>query len=219
MPAESARRCHESLLQHGPAGMSAAAFARMSVNAPAGACAKHLGLQGPTTTLSVGPGSGLAAIAYAAGWLAGRQDAERLLVAAVDEGAAFQGASCALLARAPDGPRDGDVAVAGWALAGAGDVSGAARVALGDHPCPDGIWGEGEAGRFALAPLVADAGRLPLGFVDLAARVAPGEACTAALALALAVQALRAKRGRSILVLAAGGRAATVAVLLRRSGA
>ena len=59
--------------------------------------------------------------------------------------------------------------VAGWGLAGPADAAGAARAALGDHPCPDGVWGEGEAGRHALAPLLPDAARLPLGFRDLGA--------------------------------------------------
>jgi 3-oxoacyl-[acyl-carrier-protein] synthase II len=223
MPHESARRCHQSLRDHGTAGMSAAAFARMSVNAPAGACAKHLGLRGPSTTLSIGAGSGLAAVAYAADWLARRQDAERLAVAAVDEGSAFEGAACALLERAPSvaGPDAGDdqdaVAVAGWAMAGAGEIGRAARDALGDHPCPDGIWGEGEAARAALAPRVADAAALPLGFLDVGALLPAGEACLSALALLLAAHALRRRRARSLLVLAAAGRAASVAVLLRRT--
>jgi 3-oxoacyl-[acyl-carrier-protein] synthase II len=216
MPAESARRCHESLLQHGPAGMSAAAFARMSVNAPTGACAKHLCLQGPTTTISIGAGSGLAAFAYAAEWLSARPDAKRLLVGAIDEEAEFQGASCVLLERTSDGRAEDDIAVAGCGIAGPDDLRKAVIAAIGDHPCPDGVWGEGASGQFALAPRVADARQLPLGFLDLATRIPPGEACLSAIAMILAIQALREKRARSMLVVAARGRASSVAVLLRR---
>jgi len=75
MAQQSSRRCRASLEAHGPSGLSAAAFARMSVNAPAGACSKALGLRGPTSTLSIGAGSGLAAFAYAAAWLSTRRDA------------------------------------------------------------------------------------------------------------------------------------------------
>lgn len=219
MPPDSARRCHQSLVRHGPAGMSAAAFARMSVNAPAGACAKHLGLKGPTTTLTIGAGSGLAAVVYAASWLAHRPDATRLLVAAVDEGTQFEGSGCALFSRIlPKEVVEGDIEVVGWALAGPDDVAGAARLAVGDRSCPEAVWGEGEEGRLALAPRVADASSLPLGFTDLSRLVAPGEACVSMLALILAAHALRQKRARSILVVAARGRASSVAVLLERRG-
>jgi len=228
MPSESSTTCQESLSRHGPRGISAAAFARMSVNAPAGACSKHLALKGPSTTVSIGPGSGLLAVVYAAAWLARRDDARALLAGAVDEApattasreCAFEGAVSVVLERVPareplSAGADESVWVSGWAIAGPGDASGAARAALGDHARPEGVFSDGASGHACLAPALEDASALPLGVRDVS-RLAPAESCPSALALALAVRELRERRARSLLVVAARSRSAAVAVHLQR---
>ena len=88
-----------------------------------------------------------------------------------DEGG-FEGAVSALLERVPQdaadstGPDD-SIWVAGWAIAGPGDVAGAARAALGDEARPEGVWSDGAAGRACFAPSLGDAAALPLGFRDV----------------------------------------------------
>ncbi len=106
MPEESSRRCTESIRLRGIAGTSATAFARMSVNAPTGACSRALGLLGPTSTLSIGEGSGLLALALAAEWLAWRDDASVIVAGGVDEPSGSiadeaEGAACLALKRSP----------------------------------------------------------------------------------------------------------------------
>ena len=186
MPEESSRRCHEAIRLHGVAGTSAAAFARMSVNAPAGACSRALGLLGPTTTVTVGPGSGLLAIALAADWLATRDDADRLVVGAVEERRPSHpedadGAACLVLDRDLHEPGSG-VYVAGWGIAGPEDPDEASRRALGELPRADSV-------------LVDD-----------------GQTCVAA---ARAVAELQAGTARTVLVLSPRG-TSTVAVLFAR---
>jgi 3-oxoacyl-[acyl-carrier-protein] synthase II len=186
MPEESSRRCHEAIRRHGVTGTSAAAFARMSVNAPAGACSRALGLLGPTTTVTIGPGSGLLAVVLAAEWLATRDDADRIVAGAVEERRAShpddaEGAACLVLERQA-GDAGGAVFVAGWGLAGPEDIDEASRRALGEHGRADGV-------------VVDD-----------------GPTCLAA---AGAVADLRAGTARSLLVLAPRG-ISTVALLLVR---
>jgi len=214
MAQQSSRRCRASLEAHGPAGMSAAAFARMSVNAPTGACSKALELRGPTSTLSIGPGSGLAAFAYAAAWLNRRRDTRGLLAAGLDEERPFEGALAVHLGRVPRGTPG--IAVAGWGWARHGEAARAARTALGEAALPDGVLADHESARAALTPHVSDAASLPFGFYDVSTRVASGEACRALLALAVAVRALQRGRATSLLVIAAEGPSATVAVHLQR---
>jgi 3-oxoacyl-[acyl-carrier-protein] synthase II len=141
MPEESSRRCHEAIRRHGVAGTSAAAFARMSVNAPAGACSRALGLLGPTTTVTIGAGSGLLAVVLAAEWLATRGDADRFVAGAVEERRPShpddaEGAACLVLERDTG---DAAILVAGWGLAGPEDVDEASRRALGAHGRADGV--------------------------------------------------------------------------------
>jgi 3-oxoacyl-[acyl-carrier-protein] synthase II len=220
MPAESAYRCIESIEHHGVGACSAASFARMSVNAPAGACAKLLGLRGPATTVSAGAASGLLAVLLGAEWLTARDDADLLVAAALDERppravrernpegwADTDGAACVLLTREPAAAVGDRLIVAGTGLAGPGDVAGAARAALGRQR-PQAVWGDSEA-----------AGRASEGvcpFVDVSRLWSGDESCGSAIALLLAVQALRVGRLRSALVLSARGASASCAVFLTR---
>ena len=223
MPHESASRCKDSLRRGGASAISASAFARMSVNAPAGACAMTLGLKGPSTTVSVGDGSGLLSIALAARWLASRGDADLIVAGALDElepsdPEAAEGALCALLELAGEAGagRQSSVVIAGVGLAGPDELETAAARALGEHPELDGVFADGPAARACLAPRVADAARLPLGFVDVSGLWGRAQACRSALAFALAVERLRAGAGRALLVVGAASRSASVAVLVRR---
>jgi 3-oxoacyl-[acyl-carrier-protein] synthase II len=216
MPPESSRRCHEAIRQHGVGGTSAAAFARMSVNAPAGACSRALGLLGPTTTVSIGAGSGLLAIVLAAEWLALRADATGIVAGGLDERRALdgdeaEGASCLWLERAD--AIAGDVVIAGWGLAGADCADLAAARAVGGQQV-DGILVDGEPRDVArLTPLLSPGARV--GLVDAARFWGTAEASRSSVLTALAVAYLRARTARTILVTAARG-AASVALLLER---
>ncbi|MGD0529453.1 MAG: beta-ketoacyl-[acyl-carrier-protein] synthase family protein [Polyangiaceae bacterium] len=228
MPEESSRRCHAAIRKHGVAGTSASAFARMSVNAPAGACARALGLLGPTTTVSTGPGSGLLAVALAAEWLALRGDTDRIVAGGLDElarsaddgkvGDEAEGAACLVLERAQTAEDDSPavvVVVAGWGLAGPENAGDAARQALGSRGGVDGILVDGEPRDLAaLTPLlVAEA---PVGLVDGAALWGAADGSRSCVLAALAVAYLEAGSGRSLLVVAARG-TSSVALLFERS--
>jgi 3-oxoacyl-[acyl-carrier-protein] synthase II len=65
--------------------ISANAFTRIVLNAPAGACARILSLKGPTTTVSAGEGGGLFAVAQAAEYISRRSDVDALIAGGVDE--------------------------------------------------------------------------------------------------------------------------------------
>lgn len=93
---------------------SAPAFARMVLNAPAGAAARALGLRGAHTMLSTGPGTGLAAVVLAATLLADNGPTTTLVAGAVDEAdpAGANGAAAAVLGRTP-----GAIRVSAWAWA------------------------------------------------------------------------------------------------------
>lgn len=64
---------------------SSLAFTKLVLNASAGMASRALGLRGPTTTLTTGRGSGLVALVLALMHLSTRDDADRLVVGAVDE--------------------------------------------------------------------------------------------------------------------------------------
>ncbi len=74
-----------SVRERGIERASAPAFTRLVLNAASGVASRLLGLRGPTTTLTTGAGSGLLAAVLAAIYLESRADADRLVVAAVDE--------------------------------------------------------------------------------------------------------------------------------------
>jgi 3-oxoacyl-[acyl-carrier-protein] synthase II len=120
MPEESANKCSESMRQNGVARASATAFARMSVNSPTGTCARLFGLLGPSSTLSIGEGSGLAALSIAADWLASRQDADLLLVGSIDEPIQrepllTEGAACILLTQEQE-VTAGQIEIVSWGI-------------------------------------------------------------------------------------------------------
>jgi 3-oxoacyl-[acyl-carrier-protein] synthase II len=223
MPGESSRRCHEAIRRHGVAGTSASAFARMSVNAPAGACSRALGLLGPTTTVSIGPGSGLLALVLAAEWLALRADADRMVAGGLDErtssgdgdaGDDAECAACLVLARGGTEEATATV-VAGWGLAGPEDVGEAARQALAGREAVDCVLVDGEPRDVAALTRLLAPGA-PLGLVDATAFWGTSEASRSCVLAALGVAHLEAGSARTALVVAARG-TSSVALLLDRS--
>lgn len=217
MPEESSRRCRESIRQRGIAGTSATAFARMSVNAPTGACSRALGLLGPTSTVSVGDGSGLLAVVLAAEWLALRNDADWIVAGGVDEWSGrlpdeAEGAACLLLERTPT--PNGAVVAAQWGITGPDDALGAVRRAMAGRSMVDGLIVDGEASLLNhLRELVAPGSRL----VEQASLTwGTSEASRSCVMAAHAVAHLAAKQAQAVLLIAAGG-ASSIALLLERS--
>ena len=131
---ETAAEFRASIDQRGFAQLSVAAFARMVLNAPAGACSKLLGLKGPGSTIDTADGSGLAALVYAAHLLATRDDADVLVAGGFDEldreepadiqATMRDAAACVVLARS------GAIRVAGTGMAGVGRGDDAIAQAL-----------------------------------------------------------------------------------------
>jgi 3-oxoacyl-[acyl-carrier-protein] synthase II len=218
MPAQSSRRCTESIRQRGIAGTSASAFARMSVNAPTGACTLALGLLGPTSTFSMGEGSGLLAVLLAAEWLAYRDDAASIVAGAVDEPSGrvpdeAEGAVCLVLKRSTGGER-GAIVVAAWAIAGPGSALEAADRAMSGRARVDAVVVDAEASVVArLEPWVAP-GR-GLGVIDGSLLWGAAEATRGGVMAAVAAAHVAAGHADSILVVSARG-ASSVAVVLER---
>jgi 3-oxoacyl-[acyl-carrier-protein] synthase II len=83
----SIRDLKQSIDARGLPLLSATAFSRMVLNAPAGTCAKIRGLRGPMSTVSAGPETGLVALLYASR-LVRRGHADLMLGAGLDESSA-----------------------------------------------------------------------------------------------------------------------------------
>ena len=225
MPAESANRCATSIDQHGVGAASATAFSRMSVNAPAGACAKLLGLLGPSTTLSTGAGSGLLAIALAAEWLSHRLDADCLIAGGVDErpvagapagfGSDTSGAACVLLRGAAEGGPRPEIEITGWGMAAAGDVAGAVGDACRGASVPRLVFAE-----TPLAPGQLQGFGAPekLEVFDVSRVWGNAEATRSAVAFCLALDCLRKAMAEAALVVSPGQTACTAVRLQSRRG-
>jgi 3-oxoacyl-[acyl-carrier-protein] synthase II len=167
---------------------SAQAFTRIVLNAPTGACARLLALKGPTTTLAAGTASGLVAVIHAADHLARHDAADVIAAAAVDElepeSAGCDGAACVVLAARPS-----PVRVAGWGLAGPGQLDAAIARALA----------------------AAGVTRREISLEFFATREMTS--ASSAIAVARAAEAVRSGAS-SALVVEAGGRAAACALVL-----
>lgn len=195
--AVSLRAFARSIEERGLGQLSAAAFARIVLNAAAGFASKLLGVRGPLTVVSTGATSGLTALVLAAEVLASRSDISFMLAGAVDEapeGAGTEGsvppegAACALLAAAHAAAGDA-VRLSGWGLAGPGRVEDAIRAAA-----PAGVPPGTEVVRADRDEGAADA------------------------AFALAESALRVRTGgaRSVVFASGAGRSLAAAVHLER---
>ena len=173
----SAAEFHRSIVERGLDQLSAVAFTRLVLNAAAGICCQALALRGPTTTLSIGWGSGLLALVCAAERLAIDRDADVLVAGAFDERELTEtqpaeGAACLVLGRAERTRPDGRVRVraAGWAIGPAGDFASAAAAALlraelspASVDCVRGdaaallAWGKGQEEQVPAAPAAQSA--------------------------------------------------------------
>jgi 3-oxoacyl-[acyl-carrier-protein] synthase II len=196
----SLRAFSDSIAQRGLAQLSAAAFARIVLNAAAGFCSKLLSVRGPLCVVSTGSGSGLSALALAAQLVATRADLSLMLAGAVDERPVGgdegpgDGAACVLLGAADDArPGNGSppaVRLAGWGLAGPGRLDEAVRRAAPGGLPPDAL---------VIRPQAGDNGAADTLF-----------------ALAEAVLELRRGAARSALVASGSGRSLAAAVHLGR---
>ena len=144
--ATSASEFRRSIEERGLAQLSATAFSRLVLNAAAGACCQALSLRAPTTTVSVGPGSGLLALLYAAESLSMGRSADLIVAGSFDEpqGSAAergeaQGAACIVLASPALAVNSRHaVRAAGWAIGAPGRFAATAEQALGRAAIPAG---------------------------------------------------------------------------------
>jgi 3-oxoacyl-(acyl-carrier-protein) synthase len=222
----------ESIEQRGLAQLSATSFARMVLNAPAGACSMHLSLKGPTSTLCTGSGGGLAAVIYAAMLLEAHGTAELMVAggfdergpadrdAALGETGDAEGASCLLLGtdngfESPGGP----IFLAGWGLAGPRQLATAVDVALrrAGLLARDVQYVCGHLNSAAREAVSLNGGKRPR-WVDPTPVVGWAPASTACQAAAVAVLALRREQAENALVLSSEGDSACSALVLTRGG-
>jgi hypothetical protein len=106
------------------------------------------------------------------------------------------------------------VQVAGWGMAGPGQIVEAARMAGALADLPDAVIDAGGGGRACLAPKVEDAASLSGGYHAVESALLGAQAGASAWAVALAVRQLRRGEARSALVTASGGRSAACALRL-----
>lgn len=187
----------QSISEHGLTHVSVAAFARIVLNAAAGACSKILALRGPLSAITTGAGSGLVALVLASELLSTRDTIALMVAGGADESAgdSVEGAACLLLGNAdeaPASPTKAVVHVAGWALAGPKRLEEAVARALAMHPSGGTAFVEFRAGQ--------EAGAMPAAWV--AAR---------------AVSALRRGMTSRALVTCDAGNSASAALLLQRA--
>ncbi len=174
---ETAAEFRASIDQRGFAQLSVAAFARMVLNAPAGACSKLLGLKGPGSTIDTADGSGLAALVYAVHLLATRDDADVLVAGGFDEvdreepaevqATMRDAAACVVLARR------GSIRIAGTGLAGAG---------RGDEAMDQALAAAGIERRSVEVQFDEGAGASPSAFLDAVRGLRRGDIKTAVVA-------------------------------------
>jgi 3-oxoacyl-[acyl-carrier-protein] synthase II len=197
-----------SIEERGLPRLSATAFSHMVLNAPLGSCAKVLALRGATSTVSIGTGSGLFALVYAARWLATRRDTALMLGAGLDEqglspgprrGGA-DGAACVVLS--PQGAA-GRARVSGYSIGGPGAFEQTAARALASA----GL----EQVDVCIGPAEAAIGARR--HIDPAPVFGDSQGFASAAAVAVAAFWLRTGRARHALV-AAGGASASVAAVL-----
>jgi 3-oxoacyl-[acyl-carrier-protein] synthase II len=225
---ESRQELLRSVALNGLPLLSATAFSRMVLNAPVGSCSKLLALGGPSSTVSTGEGSGLAAIIYAAEMLRGRGDADFLVAGGLDEWHAGpdperhadaegarqvpqarqgEGAFCAVLGVAPAAGDTLAIRAAGWGLAGPEGLGTAFAAALQAGGLAaediDMVFGSGTGDILPGLPRI-DPGRA----------LGRGEAFGAAAAAAAAALWLREGRAETVVVAVGDGGAAAYALIL-----
>jgi 3-oxoacyl-[acyl-carrier-protein] synthase II len=138
--ATSTTEFRRSIEERGLSHLSATAFSRLVLNAAAGVCSQALSLRAPTTTVTIGPGSGLLALLYAAEALSLERSADVMVAGGFDEPhvssaarGATQGAACVILASptgAENSLRPPSVRAAGWAMGAPGQFATTAARAM-----------------------------------------------------------------------------------------
>ncbi|NUP11185.1 MAG: hypothetical protein HOW73_34500 [Polyangiaceae bacterium] len=121
------REFHRSIAERSLARLNATAFAKMVLNAAAGAVTRMFDLRGASTAISTGASSGAAVVALGADYLASHGELDALVVAGVHElvgdepEAATEGASALVLSATP--PERPAVALEAWAFGATGDAA------------------------------------------------------------------------------------------------
>ena len=208
---------HGSILDRGLAKLSATAFARIVMNAPAGFCAKLLALRGPNLTLSAGSESGLAAIIAGAVVLAGDPDTRVMVAGGMEElgpsstPEVGEGAGCVVLTTHPGGA----VEVAGWSLQGPGrGREAAAEVLAGRDRAPGSrevLFSDATGGD--LQELIELTGP-GYSLVDYSPWARQAPAAGSVWAFAEAVRVIRAGDYRRALIVSSSGQSCAAAILL-----
>lgn len=203
MPAASVAACRRSVDERGVRGIAGKAFSRMVLNAPAGVTAQWLSVKGPLQVLSAGRAGGLLAILRAAEHLASRDDADHAIAVAHDE------LSMAPAADEAEGACGvtlstfaGGVRLDAWSLGGPDSLPQLVSGLTGARAELDGVIGCGANVLGALRGGTMEPARLPLGYVDVDQLPGGSESVVSAYAFALAVEALRKKEARRLLVVA-----------------
>lgn len=127
---DSLRDFSDSIVARGLPQLSAVAFARIVLNAAAGACSKLLSLRGPLSVITTGQASALTAVVLAAELLATRADVAMMIAGGVDvrtvteddnpASGVPEGSATVLLRRDDPGTAHErrPIELAGWGLAG-----------------------------------------------------------------------------------------------------
>ncbi len=213
---ESRNDLQASISANGLPLLSATAFSRMVLNAPVGNCSKLLALGGPLSTISIGEGSGLAALVYAADLLRNREDADAMVAGGLDEAYAGseyprlgEGAFCAVLTASPPQSETPGIRAAGWGMAGPGRLASAFSAALAMADIPETaiecVFGSRISGILEAVPRIEP--EAALGY---------GEAYASAAAFAAATLWLRQGKAETVLVASGAGGSATCAMILTR---
>ena len=213
--ATSSAEFRHSIEERGLAQLSATAFTRLVLNASAGACCQALALRAPTTTVSIGAGSGLLALLYAAELLSMQRSADLLVAGGFDEpdsaaaarGEA-EGAACLVLASAAlvgKAQRRVSVRAAGWAIGAPGRFAATAELALGRATV---------SGRDGDAAYLDGPAHIAWPAASAAFQGPRAPAAESLFAAAAAFDALQSGRARVALVGTGGGPCASLALVL-----
>ncbi|MBE0676136.1 MAG: hypothetical protein IH591_15880 [Bacteroidales bacterium] len=119
---ESIHAFEDSIRERGIKHLSAAAFTRLVINYPSGACCRLFGLKGPVTVVAAKPDNGMTALCLAADFLARRNDTDLMIVASVDEQENGNlGVAAGFLLKA--GNIKSPIRLIGWSMSGNFDIA------------------------------------------------------------------------------------------------
>jgi len=226
----SAGTAWQTSVQRGAA--SGRSFSRLVRNAGTGAACVALRLCGPTATLCAGAGTGLVALLHALDLLSASPGTAGMVVAGSDEVGPNSREREALdpvvreplvdAAAAVAIERDRGVPITGTGLAGPKALDSAIATALEGNPAPvEGIWSAGDGRQATMAEevrAIAGAGLADVPLVQTCAGLGHAEATDALVAVAAAVEAVRARRVARALVVATSPAGYAAAICLGPEG-